>query len=253
VHCEVPGGYRNGMDSTDRSLGLRLAVAAVLAGVLLVPFALLWALVAGSWAPLHTLDAAVTNGLHGFAAAHHGWVEAMAVWSYAFAPNVWRLGALILVVWLIRRGATPVAWWVAITMALGGMVGALLKLLVGRNRPDLLEPVAHATGYSFPSGHALNSALGAGMFLLVLLPFTEGRPGRRTALWAAVVLVPLVTGICRVGLGVHWTSDVLAGWLLGVAVLAATAAGFEAWRRRSGRRPTDVPEEGVAPEIATRA
>jgi membrane-associated phospholipid phosphatase len=241
------------VDATDRSLGLRLAVAAVLAGVLLVPFALLWALVAGSWAPLRALDAAVTNGLHGFAVSHHAWVEAMDVWSYAFDPNVWRLGALILVVWLIRRGAAPVAWWVVITMTLGGMVGAVLKMLVGRNRPDLLEPVAHATGYSFPSGHALNSALGAGVFLLVLLPFTEVRSGRRTALWVALVLVPLVTGICRVGLGVHWTSDVLAGWLLGVAVLAATAAGFEAWRRRSGRRATDVSEQGVAPEIATRA
>jgi membrane-associated phospholipid phosphatase len=241
------------MDAADRSLGPRLAVAAVLAVLLLVPFALLWALVAGSWAPLHAIDAAVTNGLHGFAVAHPAWVDAMAAWSYAFDPNVWRLGALILVIWLIRRGARPVAWWVVITMVLGGMLGALLKLLVGRHRPDLLEPVAKATGYSFPSGHALNSALGACVFLLVLLPFTEGRRRWRIALWTAVILVPLVTGVCRVGLGVHWTSDVLAGWLLGVAVAAATAAGFEAWRRRSGRRPADVPDEGVAPEIAGRA
>jgi undecaprenyl-diphosphatase len=138
-------------------------------------------------------------------------------------------------------------------MTLGGMLGALLKLLVGRDRPDLLEPVARATGFSFPSGHALNSALGAGVFLLVLLPFTGGRPGRRIALWAVVVAVPLVTGLCRVGLGVHWTSDVMAGWLLGVAVVATTAAGYEAWRRRSGRRPVDVPGEGVEPEVASHA
>jgi membrane-associated phospholipid phosphatase len=241
------------MDSADRSLGLRLAVAAVLAVVVLVPFALLWALVAGSWAPLHALDAGVTDALHGFAVGHPGWVDAMAVWSYAFDPNVWRLGALVLVVWLVRRQAVPVALWVALTMAVGGAAGALLKLLAGRDRPDLLEPVAHATGYSFPSGHALNSALGAGVFLLVLLPLTGDRPGRRRALWAVAVVVPLVTGICRIGLGVHWTSDVLAGWLLGVAVVSATAAGFEAWRRRSGRRPVDVAEEGVEPEIISRA
>ena len=241
------------MDAADRSLSLRLAVAAVLSVVLLVPFALLWALVAGNWAPLHVLDAGVTDGLHGFSLAHPDWVEAMAVWSYAFDPNVWRLGALVLVIWLLRRGAAPVAWWVVITMTLGGMLGALLKLLVGRDRPDLLEPVARATGFSFPSGHALNSALGAGVFLLVLLPFTGGRPGRRIALWAVVVAVPLVTGLCRIGLGVHWTSDVMAGWLLGVAVVATTAAGYEAWRRRSGRRPVDVPGEGVEPEVASHA
>jgi membrane-associated phospholipid phosphatase len=241
------------MDAADRSLGLRLAVAAVLAVVVLVPFALLWALVAGSWAPLQALDAGVTDGLHGFAVGHHGWVEAMALWSYAFDPNVWRLGALALIVWLFRRDAAPVAWWVVLTVITGGLAGALLKMLVGRDRPDLLEPVAHATGYSFPSGHALNSALGAGVFLLVLLPLTGDRPGRRTALWALAVVVPLITGVCRVGLGVHWTSDVLAGWLLGVAVVTATAAGFEAWRRRSGHRPVDVAEEGVEPEIVSRA
>ena len=240
------------MDAADRSLGLRLAVAAVLAVVLLVPFALLWALVAGSWAPLHALDAGVTDGLHGFAVAHRGWVEAMALWSYASDPNVWRAAALALVVWLFRRDAAPVAWWVVLTMITGGLAGAVLKLLVGRDRPDLLEPVAHATGYSFPSGHALNSALGAGVFLLVLLPLTGDRPGRRTALWALAVVLPLVTGVCRVGLGVHWTSDVLAGWLLGVAVVTATAAGFQAWRRRSGHRPVDVAEEGVEPAIVSR-
>jgi undecaprenyl-diphosphatase len=242
-----------GMETADRSLGLRLAVAAVLAMILLVPFALLWALVAGSWEPLHAVDATVTDNLHRFAVMHRAWVDAMGGWSYAFDPNVWRLGALILVVWLIRRGDARVAWWVVITMTLGGVLGAVLKLLVGRGRPDLLDPVAQATGYSFPSGHALNSALGASVFLLVLLPFTSGRPGRRIALWTVVVVVPLVTGVCRVALGVHWTSDVVAGWLLGVAVVATTATGFEAWRRRSGRRPVDVPGEGVEPEIAAHA
>jgi undecaprenyl-diphosphatase len=241
------------MDVADRSLGLRLAVAAVLAMVLLVPFGLLWALVAGNWAPLHGLDASVTDGLHRFALAHPAWVGAMAAWSYAFDPNVWRLGVLVLVVWLFRRGAAPVAWWVVLTMTLGGLLAGLLKLLVGRHRPDLLDPVAQATGFSFPSGHALNSALGAGVILLVLLPFTSDRPGRRVALWAIVVAVPLVTGVCRVGLGVHWTSDVVAGWLLGAAVVATTAWGYEAWRGHAGRRPVDVPGEGVEPEIASHA
>ena len=228
-------------------------MAAVSGVLLLVPFGLLWALIAGNWAPLRAMDAGVTNGLHGFALGHPVWVGVMAVWSYVFDPNVWRLGALVLVVWLVRRGAAPVAWWVVITMTAGGVLGALLKLLVGRDRPDLLDPVARATGYSFPSGHALNSALGAVMFLLVLLPFTQDRPARRTLLWVVVLTVPVVTGVCRVGLGVHWTSDVVAGWLLGIAVPAATAAGMQAWRRRSGRRPVDVAAEGVEPEIAIRA
>jgi undecaprenyl-diphosphatase len=70
-------------------------------------------------------------------------------------------------------------------------------------------------------------------------------------LWAVAIVIPLITGVSRVGLGVHWTSDVVAGWLLGVAVVAATTAGFEAWRGRVGRRKVDVTGEGVEPEIAT--
>jgi undecaprenyl-diphosphatase len=241
------------MPAVDRSLGLRLTVAAVLALVLLVPFALLSVLIVDNWAPLRDLDLSVTDALHGFAVGHPAWVRAMAVWSIVFAPNSLRVVAAVLVVWLWRRGASRLALWVVITFAVGGVLGALLKLLVGRHRPDLLEPVARATGYSFPSGHALNSALAAGVFLLVLLPFVKERRWLRATLWALAIVVPLITGVCRVGLGVHWTSDVVAGWLLGVAVVAMTAAGFEAWRERVGRRRAEVTAEGVEPEIAREA
>ncbi len=236
----------------DRSLGLRLGVAAVLAVLLLVPFALLAAFVVGDWGPLHAADAAVTDAVHSFAPGHPGWVGAMAVWSLVFSPMVLRAAALVLVIWLVRRHATAMAWWAGVTMAVGGVLGVVLKLLVGRDRPELLNPVAQAAGYAFPSGHALNSALTAGVFLLVLLPFVRDRPGRRVALWAAVLIVPLITGLTRIGLGVHWTSDVVAGWLLGVAVVAVTTAAFESRRARAGRRPVRVTEEGVEPAIARR-
>ena len=178
----------------------------------------------------------------------------MAVWSYLCDPNAMRVAALVLAVWLWRRKDAPrLAWWVVVTMTVGGVLAALLKLLVGRHRPELLEPVARAAGYSFPSGHALNTALAAGVFLLVLLPFVHDRRRLRGLLWTMVILIPLITGVCRVGLGVHWTSDVLAGWLMGIGVVAATAAAFTAWRERSGRRRVKVTDEGVEPEIAQRA
>jgi undecaprenyl-diphosphatase len=137
-------------------------------------------------------------------------------------------------------------------MAVGGILGVLLKLLVGRDRPELLDPVAQAAGYSFPSGHALNSALAAGVFLLVLLPFVRDHPGRRAALWAGVILLPLLTGLSRVFLGVHYTSDVVAGWLLGVAVVAATTVAFEGRRARGGPRPVRAADEGVEPDVVRR-
>jgi len=223
----------------EQSLGVRLTVAATGAVALLIPAALVAVLVVGNVAWLHRLDTAVTDGLHGYALGHPGWVWFMKAWSLVFAPNSWRLAAFVLCVWLVRRGAAPLAWWVAITMTAGGVLGAVLKLLVGRHRPDLLDPVARATGYAFPSGHVVNNALGAGVFLLVLLPSTRGRPMRRVMLWAGAIVIPLVTAVSRVALGVHWTSDVVAAWFLGVAVVAATAAAYLA------RRPSHVASEGL--------
>ena len=214
-------------------LGVRLAVAAGGAVLLLVPFALIAALLIGHAGGLRSLDEAVTADLHGFAVGHPGWVRFLTWWSLVFHPNVIRAATAVLVLWLLRRGARQVALWVAVTMVAGGVLGVLLKLLFGRHRPDLIDPVAHAPGYSFPSGHALTSALGAAVFLLVLLPRVGDRRVGRATLWTVAAAVPLLTGLSRVALGVHWASDVVAGWLLGVAVVAVTAAAYLARRRRT--------------------
>jgi undecaprenyl-diphosphatase len=224
----------------DRSLGLRLTVAAVAAFLVLVPFSLLALLVLGSWTPLHRLDEQVTVTLHAYAVGHPGWVDLMTAWSAVFAPWPLRMGALALVIWLARRGARRLALWVITTMVTGGLLGVGLKLLVGRDRPDLLDPVTRAAGYSFPSGHALNAALAAGVLLLVVLPMARS-PWARGTVWAAAATVAVVTGLSRVAIGVHYSSDVLGGWLLGAAVVAATAAGFTAWRHRQHLPPTDRP------------
>ena len=251
THPRTIVGYQSWVthpDRADRALSLRLAVAAVLTVVVLVPAALIGILVESRWDALYDVDEAVTRSVHTFAIGHHTWVVAMGWWSRAFEPNMLRVAAAVLAVWLWRWQHAPrLAGWVAITMTAGGVLGDVLKLLVGRHRPSLLEPVSRATGYSFPSGHALNSALAAAVFLLVLLPFTRRHPGRRALLWTVAVLVPLVTGLCRIGLGVHWASDVVGGWLLGVAVVVTTATVYEAWGVWSGRRRTDVAEEGVEP------
>ncbi|MFF3852084.1 phosphatase PAP2 family protein [Micromonospora sp. NPDC002575] len=218
----------------DRSLGLRLTLATTAAFLVLVPFALLTVLVLGAWPPLHRLDAAVAHDLHGYAVGHPGWVWFMTVWTNAFGPGPLRIAVLAVVVWLFTRRAARLAWWAVTTMAVGGLLGVLLKLLVGRDRPDLLDPVARATGYSFPSGHALNAALAAGVLLLVFLPYARRRPARRWALWAAAAAVTALTGVSRLALGVHYVSDVVGGWVLGAATVAATTAAFRTWRTRTG-------------------
>jgi membrane-associated phospholipid phosphatase len=240
--------------SDDRSLGLRLGLAAVLSFVLLVPFALLAVLIIGDNPTLHGWDAAITDAFHDYALEHRLWVDFMIVWSWVFSPMSLRLLALVMIIWLVRRyRAWRLTWWVVATMTVGGVLAAVLKLLVGRDRPELLNPVARAAGYSFPSGHADNAALACAVFLLVLLPFVRGRRGWRITLWTSAIVIPIITGLCRIGLGVHWASDVVAGWFLGLATVAAMTVAFERWRIRAGRRPATVTTEGVSPEVAPRA
>jgi undecaprenyl-diphosphatase len=59
----------------------------------------------------------------------------------------------------------------------------------------------------------------------------------------------LLTGFDRVALGVHYVSDVVAGWIVALACLAGTAGAFEVWRREHGR-PASTPSEGVDPDAA---
>src|SRR3954453_13313754 len=131
-----------------RRFDTRLTVAAVAAFLFLVPFGFLAVLVAGRGAPLHRLDMALAGRLHDAVVGHPAVVRDMLIWSEVCDPNVWRAAAVVLVIWLIRRGARRAARWGFVTMAVGGLLGMVLKLLVGRRRPDLLDPVAHAAGYA---------------------------------------------------------------------------------------------------------
>ncbi|GAB1691851.1 phosphatase PAP2 family protein [Krasilnikovia sp. M28-CT-15] len=219
----------------DSVRGFARTGAATAAFLLLGPFTLLTVLVVSGWSPLWAADRWVSATMHGYALEHPGWVRVMIGVSAVFGPACLRVATGLLVAWLLLRGRRGPALWAAVTMAAGGLLGLAVRLLVRRHRPDPPDPVAWVAGYAFPSGHALNAALAAGVFLVVLLPHTRGRPVRRALLCVVAAAVAALTGLSRVALGVHWATDVVGGWVLGVAVLAATAAGWTAARARRGR------------------
>ena len=83
--------------------------------------------------------------------------------------------------------------------------------------------------------------------LLVLLPVV---PPRRRRLTVAIgVALVVVVGVTRIALGVHFVSDVLAGWLIGTGWLLVTATAFRTWRRHGLCVPSAV--DGLAPESRT--
>jgi undecaprenyl-diphosphatase len=114
----------------------------------------------------------------------------------------------------IRKRAT--AAFLVGAVAGGAVVGTLLKLLFDRPRPDIVHHLVDVYNASFPSGHAMNSAV-VYLTLGALLARTEKSRGPRIYIVIVALLLTLSIGVSRVYLGVHWPSDVVAGWCVGGA------------------------------------
>ncbi len=157
--------------------------------------------------------------------------------------------------WLAWRRLPRLALFVVVTVAGSALLNVLVKLIVHRARPVVADPVAHAAGMSFPSGHA-QSAVVAWACPAARLPAGASRPRWRVPAVATAVAMMLAIGFARVALGVHFVSDVLAVTALGAAWVAAMIAAFNAWRRERGRAPAaPAPplEPGHAPRLGVDA
>jgi undecaprenyl-diphosphatase len=115
---------------------------------------------------------------------------------------------------LIRKGRE--ALLVLIAVVGGQILSSLLKLGIDRPRPDLVPHLADVQTLSFPSGHAMMSAV---TYLTLGSMLAGIVPGRATKIYVlcVAVLITLMVGVSRIYLGVHWPSDVLAGWCAGFA------------------------------------
>ncbi|MBW8805858.1 MAG: phosphatase PAP2 family protein [Catenulisporales bacterium] len=223
-------------------LGLTLFVAvpaAALVGLIAI-------LVESTWDPFRATDERTASWLHEHALGHPTVINALLKVSSIGGPTTFRVLIALLAVGLWLRGAHRLALWAASTMIAGAVLDLGLKALVDRTRPHLPDPFAHAPGASFPSGHALTSALGCGIIILILLPLLN--TAGKAIVWTLGALIVFAVGYSRVALGVHWVTDVAGAWLLAVALLAASVSAFQTWRVEHGLRPARPVTEGVEPE-----
>lgn len=137
-----------------------------------------------------------------------------------------------------RRGRTA-RWQGALLAAAALGVGQLVRVSLaqwaGRPRPPLADWAYHAAGPALPSGHATSSALTAAIVCLAVRRVAT-RPGTRTAWCTLALLWAAGVGGTRIYLGVHWPTDVLAGWLL-AGTLTCTALSWPWPPARAGARP----------------
>jgi len=176
------------------------------------------------------LDSAARNAVHAWASP---WLTAAlrAITSLGEPEILIPLGALL--VWRLFSTGRQRAAWLLLAAAIGGEVlDQTLKLVYHRVRPEAFFGYAQPGGYGFPSGHAMMSCCFYGVAAAILTARIGWR-GRVLA-WAMVGLLAAALGFSRVYLGVHYPTDVLAGYLAGAIWAAAVRIGFELRLRRAG-------------------
>ena len=157
--------------------------------------------------------------------------------------------AVLIGIWLWRRcsdvllAAAPV-----VSLTLSSLASTTAKSLFGRERPPVSVHATSVTLAAFPSGHATDAA---GFFLAASLTLTLTVARRRSVqallIGTGLVFAALV-GVSRLVLGVHWLSDVVAGWALGSAI--AITVVMILWHAAAGRRPRDRSPSDRGPGMA---
>jgi hypothetical protein len=132
--------------------------------------------------------------------------------------------------WFAYRRRWPQFLLTGIATAGAGLIVVVLKAVVGRQRPPVVDRLVTETNQSYPSGHTLGSTVVVGV-LTALVIFAVRRRAVKIAVGATAAVFVLLVGLSRLYLGVHWPTDVLAGWALGALWSTVCVAGYLRARR----------------------
>jgi undecaprenyl-diphosphatase len=183
---------------------------------------------------LVALDMDIANALH--AAATPASTAVYRTISWIGLPGVWIMGVLVAGFFVSRKQRLHLAVWM---IALGGgwLLNNILKTLFARPRPIFADPIEVAQNFSFPSGHAMMALIGYGLFTYFVWSSLRHRYERIVLIFVASLLIILI-GISRLTLGVHYLSDVVAGFAAGGLWLAACITAMATiYRRKSAGDP----------------
>lgn len=217
------------MDSLQRRL-LRLALASLTLAALVIALALTGttdgldrAMMLAASAEARALPE-VTPVMRAASWLGDGWARSLVALAF-------------IVVLLTRRFARAASYILYTALGIAALNAWLLKPLFARPRPDIVARLAEVNAtLSLPSGHAANSAAVFGAIALVASAIWWRR-GQRRAIWSAAALIVLIIGVSRVWLGLHWPSDVLAGWLVGAGWALLLAAWLKPVQARASPPP----------------
>lgn len=143
------------------------------------------------------------------------------------------IGIGVGVVLLVRRKILLLLSWAAAILG-NGLLNAILKATFQRSRPEFPDPFLVETNWSFPSGHAMGAMVIYGMLTYLLILQFKQNISKVIVLFMVALI--LFIGFSRLYLGVHYFSDVMAGYVVGLGWLCVVVSGTEIGRRRNLRR-----------------
>jgi undecaprenyl-diphosphatase len=245
MRAGLPAVIRHRLDPQAR-YGLRVTLFGLAVVLVTVPFAyLLFEVLAEG--PLTRIDGDIADSLNHWVHRRQTLLHVLEGVSWLGKPLWLGIAVGAASIYVYRHGRRRLAVYLAVTVIGGGLVDTAVKLAVDRPRPLVDHPIHTAWGKSFPSGHSMSSTVTYGALLLVFLPVLSRR--LRPVAFAGGCLLVLAIGTSRLLLGVHFVTDVVGGYVLGLAWLFASTAAFSIWRQETGKPPVH-PVQGVEPEAA---
>ncbi|GAF64576.1 hypothetical protein BTS2_1469 [Bacillus sp. TS-2] len=146
------------------------------------------------------------------------------------AASVLTILTILLVIILLFTKKFKWALLLSLTMITGSILNRILKITIVRERPDILLQY-DGFGYSYPSNHSMMSLLLYGFIILLFLRFFKPSHWRLIGILLLSILI-IVIGLSRIYLGVHYSTDVVAGFILGLLLLIIVSEVDKKWNGR---------------------
>ena len=156
------------------------------------------------------------------------WVERVTFFGSVSFITIALLFITALLLW---RKKYALATFFVLTNVIGALLNKLLKWFFKRERPDIL-PVIIEKGYSFPSGHSMGSLIFFGSCAYLCIHIVKST-GHKIIAYVVACLFIILIGISRIYLGVHYPTDVVGGYSIGIAYSAVCILAFRLYEFKS--------------------
>jgi membrane-associated phospholipid phosphatase len=169
------------------------------------------------------------------------WITLLGKWQIILGSAI----VVSVIFWIWKRRDLIAYLWLALTS--NEIFNHVVKLLIHRDRPA--HPIYIEHSFSFPSGHAMTAIVFYGFLAYILIRHMKNW-GHKISVFFACLLVILAIGFSRLYLGVHYVSDVWAGYLLGFLVLTVIITLYEwhPWRSEKQKHEAVIAKPGLRPE-----